>query len=1608
MKKRYRMLALVLSACMMFNLAPITALADESELISEEVTLQDSILTETEEAVSKEPEVEDSNDEVDAESSQEIEADESDTVDAPAEQTEGGSTTDEIIVDEASEDEDDTDTIEVVEEEEQELTTITETESEYFTSESGVLKLKEGKTISDIGDNPVITADMIKAAGNVTTIDDTVFAGSNIKSITIPSTVTTFANGAFANCTNLTTVAFENNTTQATTISQKMFSGCSSLQWSGSYSYFKIPTGITTIDKYAFENCSALTGMNFSSTVSTIGERAFTGCSELNKLENFSSTVVTSIGAYAFNSTAINRDIEFPSTLTYISNHAFASCSNLGSIDLSNITGTLTLDSYCFSGSGLTGIKLPDTYTNIDQNVFAQCDSLKKITIGSDTVSTNVQSISSYAFKNCTNLKTVILKNSVTSIEDDAFDGCTSLKEVKIYQQDTTSKKTTITLSADSIPANDGLIIYSYSGTGEVWAGTHTADGVSYKSLFTGMYVATNTQYNGNAISVSPSSNVNVGSTVTVTPKAANGYTLISLTHGPGQDFIDSSKKFTVTSSDINSKDNIEVDAAFISTSGSSNFEFESATSGETISQISQSTNKCGYTFDTANKTLQLKIRARNVDKYDDDYSKIYSNPWLWSFASSDSKTVSVDATGNIKALKQTASGSTVDITATLKTNKNIKVTLEVEVAKETKFSSINDIELDTSSDDYITDGTDTTAEMKYVQTSKAWVEAATANKGTRNFVASVDALDTEGTSIQSSFKWVSGNTNIAKVASAKTNSNDNTIKICGVGETIITATSTVDSTKSISFIVRVVDMTPYVLDSTITINAPATEVNSAGSITSGEEFSLVQSYGGTISSKHMSIVQKKNNKYTSLSDYFAISKSGDLVDDVQTMQIAIKEGTNYYTKNATYTNLYIKMLVDGSYYYVPLPKVTIVNKSPAPKAKLTGYINTFYTASASEQSAVTAKITSPKGYSFDTATTPYLECLSTDTDSNFTTNFKVTTTSSTDFSTLTIEQNAEELVKNSKGKVITTGYLCFAYEGYDVCKLKITIPTKQVKPNLSLDKTTISTHSKAVGQSFELSVYDKKAKANIDLDDTYTVSYTARSNDYFSGSIVPTIDETNDKIVVTLGNTAPASGAKAYIMLSNDNWTDDMIFTVTAKVSSANPTFAYGNKQVINLNVANSTSNYITFNSNNEFMDAESLSFEAFTTTEKNTVKKANAEKITVAYNDGKITASLESEVPACNTYTYSADYTIKYAGSNRTYSGTAVVKVKVYNLSPSMKLKSGAVTLNDYFVGAVDSNSNPVEVATTTYTVNNTAQNATNAVNNTSFTITNNTKKKTYDTLDDAPIKVTFADGVMSVYLLEELGAKNQKFTISNIKIDGIDAPNIVFTVKSIDKTPSITLKGKGGINVLESSSNVTYTVQVKYYNGTVDANKLSIVAQDSSAANNATWITDSTQFHFVLDSASGNTVYLKANPTYTNSISNRKYTMKAVYSFNDTIKTSEVKIATKPKQTMPKVTLSSSKATVYTGNKSKTASITVAPKTGSTAVISGVEWGSKTSTALKKAFATPVYDESTGALTIQLKNAAVLKKNTTYTLYYNIQCEGQLTNTTGTSFAIKVTVK
>ena len=145
----------------------------------------------------------------------------------------------------------------------------------------------------------------------------------------------------------------------------------------GASTSINIPDSVTSIGERAFYGCSSLTSISIPDSVTSIGGWAFYGCRSLTSISIPDS--VTSIGESAFSECRSLTSIIIPDSVTSIGDRAFSNCSSLTSISIPD--SVTSIGNQAFSGcSSLTSISVPDSVTSIEASAFTECENLQEFT----------------------------------------------------------------------------------------------------------------------------------------------------------------------------------------------------------------------------------------------------------------------------------------------------------------------------------------------------------------------------------------------------------------------------------------------------------------------------------------------------------------------------------------------------------------------------------------------------------------------------------------------------------------------------------------------------------------------------------------------------------------------------------------------------------------------------------------------------------------------------------------------------------------------------------------------------------------------------------------------------------------------------------------------------------------------------------------------------------------------------------------------------------------------------------------------------------------------------------------------------------------------------
>ena len=217
---------------------------------------------------------------------------------------------------------------------------------------------------------------------------------------------------------------------------------------------------VISIGDNAFSNCSNLSSVTIPSSVISISGRAFSGCKNLNNVKvvvrdyskfcnnNILNSLnypiqlidskedeitefiipdgVTTIGNYAFRNCTGLTSITIPNSVTSIGNYAFFGCRNLASTKMGK--NVSSIGDGAFSGcSSLTSITLPNTLETINTYAF-QSSGLTSVSIPG-----NVKTIGNYAFQS-SGLTSVSIPGNVKTIGNYAFYGCSNLASIHLEE----------------------------------------------------------------------------------------------------------------------------------------------------------------------------------------------------------------------------------------------------------------------------------------------------------------------------------------------------------------------------------------------------------------------------------------------------------------------------------------------------------------------------------------------------------------------------------------------------------------------------------------------------------------------------------------------------------------------------------------------------------------------------------------------------------------------------------------------------------------------------------------------------------------------------------------------------------------------------------------------------------------------------------------------------------------------------------------------------------------------------------------------------------------------------------------------------------------------
>lgn len=320
-----------------------------------------------------------------------------------------------------------------------------------LTFDEGVEEIASGSVVSGCKSLTTIhlPSSLQKLSGTGT------FSGASaLTDITLPEGIAITEGSTFSECTSLESIELPSS---ITTIPSYMFAGCSALE------RVTAKGTITAIGNGAFGSVTdwndqetadtALTEIPDLSQVTSIGDRAFYGCSALETVDLHS---VTTMGYAAFQGCdALSGEIDL-SKLEVIPGHAFCYDPNITSV----ITcPTLrSIGDWAFIWADISTISLPETLKSIGTYTF-----YKASLSGTVALPDSLTQLGASAFSGCEKVEAIQIGSGLTDIPKDAFDGCTNLKTITVNnrREDVTIPKidgVTVTYTIPSLEATDDKV----------------------------------------------------------------------------------------------------------------------------------------------------------------------------------------------------------------------------------------------------------------------------------------------------------------------------------------------------------------------------------------------------------------------------------------------------------------------------------------------------------------------------------------------------------------------------------------------------------------------------------------------------------------------------------------------------------------------------------------------------------------------------------------------------------------------------------------------------------------------------------------------------------------------------------------------------------------------------------------------------------------------------------------------------------------------------------------------------------------------------------------------------------------------------------------------
>lgn len=236
---------------------------------------------------------------------------------------------------------------------------------------------------------------------------------TGLEKIELADSITNLGTGALALCSNLKDVKLSKSLNK---IPGLLFNGCDSLE------NIEIPDSIIEIEDYAFINCKKLMVINIPDGVQSIGNSALLNSDNVILYVNSGEKVQMLENAGIDKKRICLKDLD--NKIQYILSGIIYEQIN-DAFEVTGYTSDLKEDINLKSEINMDGINYK--VTSISDNCFKDCENLESICIPD-----SISEIGESAFEGCHNLISVKLSNNIFLLNNSLFKKCDNLREIEI------------------------------------------------------------------------------------------------------------------------------------------------------------------------------------------------------------------------------------------------------------------------------------------------------------------------------------------------------------------------------------------------------------------------------------------------------------------------------------------------------------------------------------------------------------------------------------------------------------------------------------------------------------------------------------------------------------------------------------------------------------------------------------------------------------------------------------------------------------------------------------------------------------------------------------------------------------------------------------------------------------------------------------------------------------------------------------------------------------------------------------------------------------------------------------------------------------------------